>query len=167
MSDSLADLVAMVRHDGHRPLRRAAEGSNHPHRPACQKTQQPLCSPPGMLPTAAGKPVAFKLMPQHTPLLLAAPDSSIAKRGAFATKVQTLATLFRGRPWPAACRTCCRACSHLHPDWVAARMHRLACHWLCSAARQLTMQHRGGTCPTPPRLCISPLPAAPVGDAAQ
>lgn len=32
--------------------------------------------------------MAFKLMPQHTPLLLASPDSSITKRGAFATKVR-------------------------------------------------------------------------------
>ncbi|KAL4418888.1 hypothetical protein ABPG77_010057, partial [Micractinium sp. CCAP 211/92] len=45
------------------------------------KIRNPACTHP-----ATGKPVAFKLMPQHTPLLLAAPDSSIAQRGAFATK---------------------------------------------------------------------------------
>jgi len=47
----------------------------------------PLSSllPPSPL-LSAGKPVAFKLVPTHTPLLLAAPTSSIAKRGVFATK---------------------------------------------------------------------------------
>jgi hypothetical protein len=30
--------------------------------------------------------VAYKLMPQQAPLLLTAPDSSVTKRGAFATK---------------------------------------------------------------------------------
>jgi len=34
----------------------------------------------------AGSPVAWKLMPQAAPLLLAKPDSAIAKRGAFAQK---------------------------------------------------------------------------------
>ena len=33
-----------------------------------------------------GKPVAYKLMPTQAPLLLAAPSSSIAKRGVFATR---------------------------------------------------------------------------------
>lgn len=41
---------------------------------------------PGSTHPATGKPVAYKLVPTHSPLLLAAPSSSIAKRGVFATK---------------------------------------------------------------------------------
>ncbi len=59
------------------------------------------------MPLAAGKPVAFKLMPQHTPLLLAAPDSSIAQRGAFATKVHRGRACRQGRPCREDCRSCC------------------------------------------------------------
>lgn len=43
-------------------------------------------SNPAVTHPATGKPVAYKLMPTHSPLLLASPASSLAKRGAFATK---------------------------------------------------------------------------------
>ena len=43
-------------------------------------------SPPPVLAPCAGKPVAWKLMPQQAPLLLAADSSSISQRGTFATR---------------------------------------------------------------------------------
>jgi len=42
--------------------------------------------PKACIPVRAESPVAWKLMPQAAPLLLAKPDSAIAKRGAFAQK---------------------------------------------------------------------------------
>ncbi|KAI3429769.1 hypothetical protein D9Q98_010082 [Chlorella vulgaris] len=50
---------------------------------------------------ATGKPVAYKLMPMAGPLLLAAPSSGIAKRGAFATKALWVTPHQDLERWPA------------------------------------------------------------------